>query len=96
MPIENFPEDPEDIVDIAAKAGYLKVDTGVAEIKLNSHNQIEIQPKGTIFGAKIKVDQNGNTTPTLTFDTKKLRDPKNNINAKDLVDDALDNFFNSQ
>jgi hypothetical protein len=96
MPIENLPEDQEDIIDIAAKAGYLKVDTGVAEIKLNSHNQIEIQPKGTIFGAKIKVDQNGNTTPTLTFDTKKLRDPKNNINAKDLVDDALDNFFNSQ
>lgn len=96
MSIENLPEDPEDIIDIAAKAGYLKVETDIGEIKLNSHNQIELQPKGTIFGAKIKVDQNGNTTPTLTFDTKKLRDPKKQINPKEILDTALEDFFNSQ
>ena len=96
MPISNQPDSTEDIIDIAARAGYLKVETGIGEIKLNSHNQIEIQPKGTIFGAKIKVDQDGNTTPTLTFDTKKLRDPKKQINPKDILDNALEDFFNSQ
>lgn len=96
MSINNQPDSTEDIIDIAAKAGYLKVETDIGEIKLNSHNQIEIQPKGTIFGAKIKVDQNGNTTPTLTFDTKKLRDPKKQIDSKELLDNALEDFFNSQ
>ena len=51
MSIENLPEDPEEIIDIAAKAGYLKVKTELGDIKLNSHNSVEIQPKGTPFGA---------------------------------------------
>ena len=96
MPIENLPEEPEDIVDIAAKAGYLKVETEIGDIKLNSHNQIEVQPKGTPFGAKIKVEQDGNITPTLTFDTKKMREPKKQINAKQILDDALEDFLNEQ
>ena len=94
MSIENLPEEPEDIVDIASKAGYLKVETDIGEIKLNSHNQIEIQPEGTLFGAKIKVEENGNITPTLTFDTKKMREPKKKIDAKQMVDDALEDFLN--
>ena len=73
MSIENNPQNIEDIANIAAKAGYLKVKTDIGDIKLNSYNQVEIQPKGTIFGAKIKVEESGSITPTLTFDTKKLR-----------------------
>ena len=96
MSIENLPEEPEDIVDIAAKAGYLKVETDIGDIKLNSHNQIEVQPKGTPFGAKVKVEENGNITPTLTFDTKKMREPKKKIDAKQMVDDALDDFLDEQ
>ena len=92
----NLPEEPEEIIDIAAKAGYLKVDTELGEIKLNSHNSVEIQPKGTPFGAKVKVNNDGSVTPTLTFDTKKLRDPKRNIDAKQMLDDALEDFFNEQ
>ena len=94
MSIDNLPQEPEEIVDIAAKAGYLKVETDIGEIKLNSHNQIEIQPEGTLFGAKIKVEENGNITPTLTFDTKKMRDPRKQIDAKQLIDDALEDFLN--
>lgn len=93
---ENLPEEPEDIVDIASKAGYLKVSTDIGEIKLNSYNQVEIQPKGTIFGAKLKVEENGEVSPMLTFDTKKLRDPKKDIDPKQLIDDALENFWNEQ
>jgi len=96
MSIENLPEEPEDIVDIAARAGYLKVKTELGEIKLNSHNSVEIQPKGTPFGAKIKVNNDGSLTPTLTFDTKKLREPKKNIDTKQLLDDALEDFLNEQ
>ena len=96
MSIENLPEEPEDIVDIAAKAGYLKVETDIGVIKLNSHNQIEVQPKGTPFGAKVKVEENGNITPTLTFDTKKMREPKKKIDAKQMVDDALEDFLDEQ
>lgn len=93
MSIENLPEQPEDIVDIAAKAGYLKVETDIGDIKLNSHNQIEVQPKGTPFGAKIKVEQDGNITPTLTFDTKKLRDPFKKINATEILDQAIEDYL---
>jgi len=93
MSIENLPEEPEEIIDIAAKAGYLKVENELGEIKLNSHNSVEIQPKGTPFGAKVKVNNDGSLTPTLTFDTKKLREPKKNIDTKQLVDDAIDDFW---
>ena len=96
MSIENLPQEPEDIVDIAARTGYLKVDTELGEIKLNSYNQVEIQPKGTPFGAKIKVEENGSITPTLTFDTKKMREPRKNIDTKKILDDALEDFFNQQ
>jgi hypothetical protein len=96
MSIENLPEEPEEIIDIAAKAGYLKVKTELGDIKLNSHNSVEIQPKGTPFGAKVKVENDGSVTPTITFDTKKLRDPKKNIDAKQILDDALEDFFNEQ
>jgi hypothetical protein len=94
MSIENLPEEPEEIVDIAAKAGYLKVKTDIGDIKLNSHNSVEIQPKGTPFGAKVKVENDGSVTPTLTFDTKKLREPRKNIDAKQMLDDALEDFLN--
>ena len=91
---ENLPQEPEDIVDIAAKAGYLKVETELGEIKLNSHNSIEIQPNGVPFGAQVTVEDDGSITPTLTFDTKKMREPKNNINPEEIIDDALEEFFN--
>ena len=96
MSIENAPQGPEDNVDIIAKAGYLKVESDIGEIKLNSHNSIEFQPEGTLFGAKVKVEQDGNITPTLTFDTKKMRDPRKQIDAKQMLDDALEDFFNEQ
>jgi hypothetical protein len=96
MSIENAPQEPEDIVDIAARAGYLKVQTNIGDIKLNSNNSIEFQPEGTLFGAKVKVEENGNITPTLTFDTKKLRGPRKKIDAKQMLDDALEDFLNGQ
>jgi hypothetical protein len=94
MSIENLPQEPEEIIDIAARAGYLKVKTDIGDIKLNSHNSVEIQPKGTPFGAKVKVNNDGSLTPTLTFDTKKLREPKKQIDAKQMLDDALEDFLN--
>jgi hypothetical protein len=93
---ENLPQEPEKIVDIASKAEYLKVDTNLGEVKLNSHNSVELQPDGTIFGTKIKVEENGNITPTLTLDTKKLRESKKNIDTKQLLDDAIDDFWEGQ
>jgi len=93
---ENLPQEPEEIVDIASKAGYLKVDTNLGEVKLNSHNSVELQPDGTIFGTKIKVEENGNITPTITLDTKKLRESKKNIDTKQLLDDAIDDFWEGQ
>lgn len=93
MSIKDIPDDEKDIIDIAAKAGYLKIETEIGEIKLNSYNEIEIQPEGTIFGAKIKVEENGSISPTLTFDTKKLRDSKKDIDPKSIVDNALEDFW---
>lgn len=93
MPIENLPDQPEDIINLAAKAGYLKASTSIGEIKLNSYNSIEVQPKGTPFGVKIKVENNGNITPTLTFDTKKLREKKKNIDTEEILDNAIQEFW---
>jgi len=93
---ENLPQEPEKIVDIASKAEYLKVDTNLGEVKLNSHNQIEVQPEGTLFGTKVKVEENGNVTPTLTFDTKKMRESKKQIDTKQMLDDALEDFLDGQ
>jgi hypothetical protein len=94
MSIDNLPKEPEEIIGIAAKAGYLKVKTDIGDIKLNSHNSVEIQPKGTPFGAKVKVNNDGSLTPTITFDIKKLREPKKQIDAKQMLDDALEDFLN--
>ena len=94
MSLENLPQEPEDIVDIIAKAGYLKIQTDIGDIKLNSHNSVEVQPNGTPFGVKVKVEESGNITPTLTFDTKKLREPIKKIDAKQMLDDALKDFLN--
>lgn len=86
--------DTNDALDIVAKSGYLKVETDIGDIKLNSHNSVEIQPKGTIFGTKLKIEDSGDVIPTLTFDTKKLRQPRKNIDAKQMLDDALEDFLN--
>ena len=88
--------DTNDALDIVAKSEYLRVQTDIGDIKLNSYNSVEIQPDGTIFGTKIKVEENGNITPTLTLDTKKLREPRKNIDAKQMLDDAIEDFLNGQ
>ena len=96
MSIENSPQNLNDTIDIAADAEYLKVTSNVGDVKLNSYNEIELQPKGTIFGARIKVEEDGNVTPALTFDTKKLWDKNERFDSKDTVDKALEDFWDNQ
>jgi hypothetical protein len=93
MSIDNLPEKSEEITNVAAKSGYLKVETELGDIKLNSHNQIEVQPKGTPFGTKVKMEDDGSITHTITFDTKKLRGQKKNIDTNKMLDDAIDDFW---
>jgi hypothetical protein len=93
--MDNLP-DEKGALDIVAKSGYLKVENEDLSISLEAHNQVNIQPKGNIFGAKIKVEDNGSITPTLTFDTKKLREPKKNIDVDQILDDALEEYWNGQ
>jgi hypothetical protein len=95
MGINDIPDSKEDVVDILAKAGYLKASNDKIEVSLESSNTLNIQPKGNIFGAKIKVEDNGSITPTLTFDTKKLRKNQNYIPPEDLVDKALKDFLDA-
>jgi len=93
MGIYNLPDSEKDVVDVLAKAGYLKASNDKLEVSLESTNTLNIQPKGNILGAKIKVEDNGSITPTLTFDTKKLREKKNYIPPENLVDQALEDFW---
>ena len=93
--MDNLP-DEKDALNILAKSGYLKVENEDLSISLEAHNQVNIQPTGSIFGAKVKVEDNGSITPTLTFDTKKLREPKKNIDVEQMLDDALEEYFNGQ
>jgi len=53
---------------------------------------IDIQPKGTPLGTKIKIEENGEIVPTLTLDTKKMRELKK-IDTKQILDDALEDFL---
>ena len=94
--MNNLSEEPEDIIDLISKTECLKINTELGEIKLEAHNRVNIQPDETPFGIEIELEENGNITPTLTFDTKKLREPRKNIDAKQMLDDALEDFLNEQ
>lgn len=96
MSIENLPNDESDAVNILAKAGYLQAENDKIKVSLDSADTLNIQPKGTIFGAKVKVEKDGSVTPTITFDTKKLRDKQNYTSPKDIVDQALENFWGDE
>lgn len=87
---------PEDIIDLVSKTEHLKINSELGEIKLEAHNQVNIQPKGTPFGTKLKLESDGKVTPTITFDSKKLREPKVNINAKQMLDAAIEEYLNHE
>ena len=93
MSIENLPDDEKEVVNIFAKAGYLKAENDKIKISLDSADTLNFQPKGTIFGAKIKVEKDGSVTPTLTFDTKKLREEGRYTSPKDALDQALKDYL---
>jgi hypothetical protein len=94
--MSNLPEDPKDIVDLVSKTEYLKINSELGKIKLEAHNQVNIQPKGTPLGMKLKVEQTGDVTPTLTFDTKKLKEPIKKINSSEIVDNAIEDYMNNE
>jgi hypothetical protein len=94
--MESFPDSEQEAVDIIAKAGYLKASNDKVEVSLESSNTINIQPKGNIFGAKVKVEENGSITPTLTFDTKKLRDKNKRFDPEGTIDQALKDFWENE
>jgi len=96
MGIDNLPDSEKDAVDILAKAGYLKASNDKIEVSLESANTLNIQPKGNAFGAKVRVENDGTVTPILTFDTKKLRDKQNYTPPEDLIDKALEDFWENQ
>jgi hypothetical protein len=91
--MKNLPDDPKKIVDLAAKTKALKIENDSGSITLESHNQIDIQPKGTPFGTKIRLQPNGSVTPILTFDTKKTRPKINRTNPKDALDTAIEEYL---
>ena len=94
--MSNLSEEPEDIIDLISKTECLKINTELGEIKLEAHNRVNIQPDETPFGIEIEVEEGGDITPILTFDTKKLREPKKNIDVKKILDDALEDYLNEQ
>lgn len=94
--MESFPDSEKEAVDIIAKAGYLKASNDKVEVSLESSNTINIQPKGNVFGAKIKVEEDNSITPTLTFDTKKLRDKNKRFDPEGTIDEALKDFWENE
>lgn len=91
MGIENLPNDPDEIVDILARAEYLKIENENVMIKFENHNTINVQPKGTPFGAKLNMDEDPSLT--FTFDSKKMRDAGKKFIAKDVIDNAIDDYL---
>lgn len=92
--MKNLPKEPKKILDLAAKTKYIKVENEFGSVTLESHNQINIQPKGTSFGAKLKIQPNGNIIPTLTFDTKKMRSNIKKTSPKEALDNAIEEYLN--
>jgi septum formation topological specificity factor MinE len=92
MSIDNFPSSEKDYIDILAKSGYLKVENDNIEVSLDSSDTLNIQPKNNIFGLKVTVEEDNSITPTLTFDTRKLKD-ENDIDYKKILDDAIENLY---
>jgi hypothetical protein len=87
---------PEDIIDLVSKTEYLKINSELGEIKLEAHNQVNIQPKGIPLGIKLKLEETGDITPTITFDTKKLKEPIEKINPSEVVDNAIEDYMNHE
>lgn len=94
--MESFPDSEKEVVDIIAKAGYLKASNDKVEVSLESTDTINIQPKGNIFGAKIKIEEDNTITPILTFDTKKLRDKNKRFDPEGTIDEALKDFWENE
>lgn len=92
MSMDNFPKSERDFLDILAKSGYIKAENDSLEVSLDSANTLNIQPKKNVFGLKVTVESDDTISPTLTFDTKKLRDQKQ-IDYKQVIDDAIDRFY---
>jgi hypothetical protein len=93
MSENNLPDNEKEVLDIIARAGYLKASNDKVTVSLDSANTLNIQPKGNVFGAKLKVENDGSITPTLTFDTKKLRDANHKTSPKEILDNALEEFW---
>jgi len=91
MSEDQFPDSPEEVVDLLAKTKQLKVETDAGSVTLESHNSVNIQPSGTPFGTKIKV-ADGSNSAALTFDSKKMRPPRKNINVDQLISDAISKY----
>lgn len=91
--MENLPDDPKEVIDLIARTKILKVEDETGSITLEAHNQVNIQPKGTPFGAKLKLESDGSVTPTLTFDTKKMRPVIKKTDPKEALDNALEDYF---
>jgi hypothetical protein len=96
MSIDGLPDDEQSLMNVVAKAGYLQAENDKVKISLDSADTLNIQPKGTVFGAKIKVEKNGSLAPSLTFDTKKLRDKGRYTPPKQSIDDALKDFWGDE
>ena len=91
-----LPSNPEEVIDLVAKTGYLKVENEELSISLDAHNLVNIQPKGTPLGAKLRIEDSGDITPIITFDTKKLREPRKEINPVEMLDKAIEDYLNGQ
>jgi hypothetical protein len=96
MSINDLPDDEKSLMNVVAKAGYFQAENNKIKISLESADTLDIQPKGTVFGAKVKVENDGSLSPSLTFDTKKLRDEGRYIPPKQLIDDALKDFWGEE
>jgi len=94
--MENLPENLEEVVDILSKTKLIKVEDETGSIILEAHNRINIQPSGTPFGAKMKLETDGSITPTLTFDTKKIKEKIQKTEASKSIDDALKEYFKNE
>lgn len=91
MSKNQFPDSEEEVIDLLAKTKQLKIENDMGSVILESHNSVNIQPSGTPFGTKIKIAE-GSNSAALTFDSKKMRPPRKNIDFDQLLDEAISQY----
>lgn len=85
--------DKEKITQYVLRTGLVKAEIKNIELTWEDLQQLHIQVKNNSLGVRVKIEEDGSITPTLTFDTRKLNSNIHNIDHE--IEIALQKYDQS-